>query len=100
GRLEDTRRAKRLIADDGEMISVHLSCFAWRTPEAGAAVVQAARRRAARHGFPALFVAVAAADAPVLAAALGDVERTEAPATVYGAGLEAGRLWNFNTAEI
>ena len=30
GRLEDTRRAKRLIADDGiEMRSAHLSCFAY-----------------------------------------------------------------------
>jgi len=37
GRLEDTRRAKRLIADDGvEMRSAHLSCFAYQDPRAGA----------------------------------------------------------------
>src|SRR5262249_52747951 len=58
GRLEDTQRAKRLIADDGvEMRSAHLSCFAWRDLAAGVELLQIARRRGASRGFPALFVA-------------------------------------------
>jgi hypothetical protein len=100
GRLEDTRRAKRLISDEGELLSAHLACFAWRTPEAGAALLQAARRRAARLGFPALFVAVAEQDASSLARALGRTWATVAPATVYGVDLEAGRPWNINSSEI
>lgn len=36
GRVEDTRRAKRLIADDGvEMSSAHLSCFTYRDTRSG-----------------------------------------------------------------
>jgi predicted N-acetyltransferase YhbS len=101
GRLEDTRRAKRLFADTGsEMVSAHLSCFAFRTPDAGAVLLRAARARAARLGFPALFAAVDAADAPGLRAALGDSGAVEAPATVYGTGLAAGPAWHVNTAEV
>jgi hypothetical protein len=67
-RLEDTRRAKRLLVDEpggdiSELRSAHLACFAWRTQAGAAAVVDAARRRAAMGGFPALFVAVDKGDA-------------------------------------
>jgi hypothetical protein len=101
GLLEDTRRGKRLFADDGtEMCSAHLSCFAFRGPAAGAELLHAARRLAARRGFPALFVSVAEPDAEALGQALGPVERVTAPATVYGAGLPEGPAWNINTSEI
>jgi hypothetical protein len=101
GQLEDTRRAKRLLADDdSELRSAHLSHFAFRTPEAGAELVRAALGRAARLGFPALFVAVAAAEAPLLCERLGVREVVVAPAAVYGAGLEPGPGWNVNTSEI
>ena len=101
GRLEDTRRAKRLWADDGtEMLSAHLACFAFATPRAGAELLGTARRTAARAGFPALFVAVAGPDMPGLSAALGDADRVVAPATVYAAGLEAGPAWNISSSEI
>lgn len=101
GQLEDTRRAKRLTDESGaEMLSAHLSCFAWRTPAAGAELIHQARQRAAVLGFPALFVSVAECDRGPLADALGDVETVVAPASVYGAGLSAGSAWNINTSEI
>src|SRR5262249_21308507 len=55
GCLEDTRRAKRLIADDdAEMISAHLSSFAYRNPQAGADLVRSALAYAEKLGYPAL----------------------------------------------
>jgi len=101
GRLEDTRRAKRLFGNDGsELVSAHLSCFAFSEVAAGAALLWAAARRAAGLGYPALFVAVAEPDAEAMLARLGNVRLTVAPATVYGAGLKAAIPWNINTAEI
>jgi hypothetical protein len=101
GRLEDTRRAKRLFADDGsEMSSAHLSCFAYRDERAGVELLRAALSRAGSLGYPALFVAIAAPTAAALVAELGDVQHVTASATVYGSGLKPGPLWNINTAEI
>jgi hypothetical protein len=102
GCLEDTRRAKRLLTDDGEMISAHLSCFAWREVRAGAELLRAALGRAAALGFPALFTSVDERDAAGLLAALEleGVEVIQAPATVYGYALPAGMVWNVNSSEI
>jgi hypothetical protein len=100
GRLEDTFRAKRLIADDGsEMRSAHLSSFACQDTRAGIELLHVAQRRTASLGLPALFVAIAAPDAPAFCEALEGRGVVVAPATVFGAGLPAG-LWNINTAEI
>jgi hypothetical protein len=99
--LEDTRRAKRLIADDGtEMNSIHLSAFAFQNPRAAAELLREALRRAALLKSPALFVAVAAPEAEEVRAALAGVETVVAPATVFGTGLEPFAYWNINTAEI
>ncbi|MGH7173763.1 MAG: GNAT family N-acetyltransferase [Gemmataceae bacterium] len=101
GLVEDTRRAKRLVADSGEELrSAHLSFFAWRTPKAGRELIDAALNHAARWGHPALFVAAARQDALSFEAALGGLDRVEATATVYGSGLDDGSAWNINTAEI
>ena len=101
GRLEDTRRAKRLIDRDGiEMMSAHLAYFAWRTAGAAAELIHAARSEAAKRGMPALFVAVADVDLMQLESALGDIDKIVAPATVYGAGLPKGHAWNINSSEI
>jgi len=98
--LEDTRRAKRLISGDGsELLSAHLSCFAYSTAAAWAKLVGIALRRAIVLGLPALFVAVAEPDACELRAKLRNFEVLTAPATVYGAGLMPG-LWNINSSEI
>jgi hypothetical protein len=101
GQLEDTRRAKRLIADDGvEMQSAHLSYFAYHDVAAGVQVIRPALVHAADHGLPAMFVAVPSADAPAFLDALSGTDVVAAPATVFGTGLEPGALWNINTAEI
>ena len=101
GRLEDTRRAKRLLVSTGaELITAHLSCFAFKTPDAGVGLLNEARRRAARLGYPALFVAMAEPDFEVVRGALLPSGTTVAPATIYAAHLESGPRWNINTGEI
>lgn len=100
GLLEDTRKAKRLISDDGsEMLSAHLSCFAYRAVAAASRLIGVALNYALRSGFPAVFVSVAETDAPPLQAALSHFTVHPAPAAVYGTGLEPS-YWNVNTAEI
>ncbi len=97
GRLEDTRRAKRLTTADGqEMVSGHLARLAWRTPAAAESVIQSARAHAARLGLPALFLSLPDADA--LPSTVGGT--TTAAATVYAAGLPAGADWSLDTSEI
>lgn len=101
GRLEDTRRGKRLLVSDGsELVSAHLACFAFRDLRAGVRLLGAAARRAAALGYPALFVAVAPSEAEAVRTACAGHEVTVAPATIYGAGLEAGSAWHINTSEI
>ena len=101
GFIEDTRRAKRLIVKGGaEMVSAHLSHFAFRSATDGARLVRAACGLAAQHGFPALFFAVHEPDAASLLAALCVDGATVAPATVYGCGLPDNVGWNINTSEI
>jgi hypothetical protein len=101
GRLEDTRRAKRLTDDAGaEMVSGHLAAFAFRSVEAGVDLIRAALRRARAAGLPALFVAVAPADAAALGDALRPLAPVVAPATVFGVGLDIGFPWNVNSSEI
>jgi hypothetical protein len=101
GMLEDTRKAKRLIVSDGsELLSAHLSCFAYDAAAAGAELIRVALRQAAALGLPALFVAVPEPNAQELRESLHDVEvLTAAPASVYGAGLRPGR-WNINSSEL
>lgn len=101
GRLEDTRSAKRLIAPYGrEILCAHLSCFGFRTPQAGAQLLLEACGLAARRGFSGLFTAVSDREGPALRAALEPMEVTVAPARVYASGMKAGALWAVNTSEI
>jgi hypothetical protein len=98
--LEDTRRAKRLFAEDGsEMLSAHLSYFAFADPESGLELLRIALGHAAARGYPALFVAVSPTVVRELCAGLGPGV-VVAPAVVFGAGLESGREWHINTSEI
>ena len=100
GMLEDTRNAKRLITGDGlELLSAHLSCFAYRTVSAGAELIGVALRHAVRLGLPALFVSMAEPDAQNLRVSLHHFDVLAAPAIVYGTGLMAG-AWNINSSEI
>ncbi len=101
GCLEDTRWAKRLVANDGlEIMSAHLSAFAFRDAGDGAALIRAACAQAALLNYPALFVAVAQADAQALHAALGDINVVYAPATIYAHGFSPGPAWNIHSSEI
>ena len=100
GMLEDTRKAKRLITGYGlELLSAHLSCFAYSTVSAGAELLGVALRQAVRLGLPALFVSVPEADAQELRVSLRNFEALAAPAIVYGTGLMAA-TWNINSSEI
>lgn len=100
GILEDTRHAKRLYTNEGELLSAHLSAFAYRDLDAACHLLRAVLARAAEYGFPALFTSVDARDADELADRLKLAGLTAAGATVYGAGLEPGARWSLNTAEI
>lgn len=100
GLLEDTRNAKILYTDDGELRSAHLSDFAYCDPARGAALLQAVLPLAAEHGNPALFVAVPVRQADTFLAHLGIPDTLLALATIYGSGLSAAARWSFNTAEI
>jgi hypothetical protein len=101
GRLEDTRRAKRLIdSGDSEMVSAHLSSFAYRDAKSAAALLKTAIARANTLGFPAMFVAINAADAVEILGEMPGIDVVAASATIYGAGLPSNLRWNINTAEI
>ena len=97
GMLEDTRRGKRLwLESGGEMVSAHLSGFAYATPEAGAELLASAVVRAQGPFFVALPLRQMEAMRPLLEG----LEFTEAEATVYGHDLEKGHDWWVDTAEI
>ncbi|MCY3623625.1 MAG: N-acetyltransferase [Gammaproteobacteria bacterium] len=102
GCLEDTLRSKRLYdaADGSEIRSAHLSGFAYRSPESGVALLEAALAGAAQHGLHRLFVAVPAGDATAFVSRFGDRVDAVAPATVFGTGFGQGPRWNINTSEI
>ena len=100
GLLEDTRKAKRLTLTNGsELLSAHLSCFAYSTISAAAELVRVALAQAGELGFPALFVALPERDAVDLRASCSDLQILTAAATIYGVGLPAGD-WHINTSEI
>lgn len=100
GLLEDTRKAKRLLTDDGELRSAHLSDFAYRDPACGATLIHSALPLAAKHGNPALFVAIPVSDTEAFLSQLDVPETVVAPATIYGTSLAAAPRWSVNTAEI
>lgn len=100
GRLEDTRHAKRLLAGDGEMAAAHLSCIGYANHDALAELLRAACGLAAARGFPAVFAAVPADEAPAALARVGADGVVVAGATVFASGFEPGLSWNVNTAEI
>lgn len=99
--LEDTRRGKRLWTNDGtEMLSSHLSGFRFGEPTHGAAILRSALRAAQQAGLPALFVAVPQRVVSSLLEEMSALQVQQAPATIYGYGLEPGQDWWVDTAEI
>lgn len=101
GILEDTRRCKLLYTDGKvEMVSAHLSCFGYRSPQPAAMLIQAARQHCRELGIPALFVAVPSSDSRLVLDALSTPGIVEAPASVYGFGFPNEADWSINTSEI
>lgn len=101
GILEDTRRVKRLVLDSGEeLVSAHLTALCYRTPEAAALLLREAVELARSFGCPAVFTAVPSARMPELRPCLAGLEVVEAPAAVFGVGLERGVEWWIDTVEI
>jgi hypothetical protein len=81
-------------------MSAHLSCIGYADTPALLDLLRAARSAAAARGFPAVFAAVPADEAPAVLAGLGGADVVVAPATVFAAGIEPGQQWSINTAEI
>ena len=101
GVLEDTRRGKRLFDDAGdEMLSAHLSRFAYATTSDGAMLLDRALDLAKKAGFPALFAAVPIGDAPKIVGSLAVADTLLAPATIYGCGFREQAAWRIDTSEI
>jgi len=101
GILEDTRRGKRLFREvGGEIISGHISGFSYANAAAGGRLLREALRRAVGIGIPAVFVAVPASEKAAILAELEGLRVAVAHAGVFGHGLESGRDWWVDTAEI
>ena len=104
GVLEDTRLAKRLLLEGGgEMLSAHLSRFAYADPAAGVALLRSALAECARSALaPALFAAIPHGDLPAFRELLRDVAGlVEAPATVYAAGVDnPAEKWSISSSEV
>ena len=103
GILEDTMRAKRLFASNGEEIaSAHLSRFAFcaKRPDDALQLLREARGLAADWGFPALFVAIDEEQAQTLQPGLRELNPETARAFVYGLCLGKEPSWIINTTEI
>jgi hypothetical protein len=102
GRLEDTRRAKRLFRDDGsEMVSAHLAAFAYSAPESADDLLASACESAASAGIPALFVTCADSGS-VLPPTLDRPPDTTvaSSATVYATAVGNPFPWNISSSEI
>ena len=101
GKLEDTRRGKRLhLESDEELLSAHLSNWAWTDAHAGVRVLQQALSTSIQNGFPALFAALPRPWYPELAPLLHQLQIQEAPATIFGMGFDLNQDWWVDTAEI
>lgn len=100
--LEDTRSAKRLVYDDGkEIMSAHLSAFAYSDPRSAHHLIQAICHRLVAWDCPGLFLSL-----PKSISSLPEL--LEHPsrnsiitgATVYGNDPSMAGNWNIFTAEI
>ncbi len=101
GKLEDTRRGKRLHLESGEeLLSAHLSNWAWTDAHAAVRVLQQALAASLQHDFPALFAAMPRQWYPQLAPLLHLLQIQEAPATIFGTGFDLYQDWWIDTAEI
>lgn len=101
GKLEDTRRGKRLFLQTGEeLLSAHLSNWAWTDARLGAKVLLQALSIGIQHGFKAIFAALPRKSYSQVLPYLQQAQIQEAPATIFGAGFAPHHDWWIDTAEI
>lgn len=102
GLLEDTRRGKRLLHDDGrEMRAAHISGFRYQDEREAAALLEQAAYECAAQGIPTLFVCIPEERAQRLLPHLRGFPVNPAPATVYAVGFPPGWTeWWVDSAEI
>ena len=101
GVLEDTRRGKRLFEDrSDEMLSAHLSSFAYANTADGVRMLRHSLALAKEAGFPGLFAAISRCDALKMVDCLAVADTVLAPVTVYGCGFREKAAWGIDTSEI
>ncbi len=101
GKLEDTRRGKRLHLESGEeLLSAHLSNWTWTDARAGVDILQQALAASIQKGFPALFSCLPLQRYLQFYPLLRPLQIQEAPASIYGTGFEINQEWWIDTAEI
>lgn len=87
GVLEDTRRGKRLIGENGrEIMTAHLRDFDFFRPVAGARVLRAALGLAAERGFDRILVALTHEKVSGLLSQTGDLSHIGSGASVFATG--------------
>ncbi len=100
GLIEDTMRAKRLYLDDGsELLSAHLSYFAFADVSSAMTLISHAVTWAHKKGFPALFVSLSPQKKHLLKPLLSKFQFDESLATIYATDDIGGRI-SINTSEI
>jgi hypothetical protein len=101
GMLEDTRKAKRLFADDGtEILSSHLSCFVAVDGQAGSEVIAAALEKSGELGFRAMFLTLDDDDMRLLKPFLREFTYSNALAIIYATETLCPGRMKINTSEI
>lgn len=101
GRLEDTRRAKKLyLADGSELVSAHLGAFAYATPAAGERFLHDMLVRAGRARFSSLWVTTANTALLPDMLLYPSAQTLTTRATLYGTGLDDAIDWNLSSSEI
>ncbi len=105
GCLEDTRKVKRLIRDNGsEIVAAHLSNFAYTNVDAAASMINCAATLAAAQNFQCLFVSFPWQDCLPIVQSLPQLKVMVASATIYAHApahaLTAGSPWFIHSSEI
>ncbi len=102
GLLEDTRRGKRLLHEDGrEMRAAHVSGFRYQDEREAAALLEQAVYECAAQGIPTLFACIPQERTQRLLPHLRNFPVNPAPATVYAVGFPPGWTeWWVDSAEI
>jgi hypothetical protein len=100
GILEDTLACKRLVSQGCELVSAHLSHFAYSSLEDGVALVSSALNLCLERKIPALFVSVPLVEQGQWIAPNAFPDATLTSASIYGLGLPPGHQWRINTSEV